>query len=125
MIFGNKYLGANEERGIMNLLFDTLRENEHDQLVKLLNGVIGLCEPIKYSDLNKIFKVKDNKKLLDFAASYQHRIPKVCYENINNNPVISVVGIMNTILSVFCGSAAGLQFNVDSNGVIIDVSLEE
>ena len=84
-----------------------------DDPIKVIDQMIRLCEPIKYSEFNKVLKAKDKDKL----RAYEKEHPEVGLARYDTpEEGISTLSIIATLSDLFYGHR--LAFIVDESGYI-------
>lgn len=89
--------------------------NRKDEVVKVLNKMLELCEPITYDEFNIIIKAKNIGDLIDYEEEY----PEVGISSKG----ISTLSIIATITDILCDERLGFIFNIDT-GIIEGVTFD-
>ena len=89
--------------------------NRKDKVLKVINNMIDLCEPIKFSEFNKIIKAKDIVDLR-IAEANEDKIGLANYDTEQEG--ISTLSLIATITDLLCDER--LAFIVD-NDIILSV----
>ena len=91
--------------------------NKEERLLKVINTMIQLCEPIKYSEFNKKIKAINRDELL--KAEKEESTLGVSNFNKKNETGISTLSIIATITDILIGKR--LAFKLEKDGIITGV----
>lgn len=105
---------------LVRLWYYTIQEESKTnvKLVEILNEMISLCEPVKYTDFNVNLKAKNISDL----QKAEKINPEIGIANSGkNNEGISTLSIIATITDILIQKR--LAFIVEENGIISGVNL--
>ena len=88
--------------------------NKCEETIRIINKMIGSCEPIKYCDLNNCFKEKEIG-LLEKVESEDNVIGIRPIDSSSNGYCISTLSLIATITDILVGKR--LAFTVDGEYV--------
>jgi hypothetical protein len=101
----------------MSLENEEYFESLSNTILTTLNKMIKVCEPIKFSDFNKVIKEKE-KGLLEIAEREDEKIGIRPFDNENDSSgfAISTASIVATITDICIGKR--LAFEIDEGYII-------